>query len=472
MIRGTLPFTLAALLCAAPAFAQDARPPAAPPFHLNAGYANDSFFLRSDDDNFVLIPSGRLQMDFLGYQGSGHANEPYNTFFARRARIELFGTIMKHWDFQVGAEYDGTTVQFPTGTAPPIAPAISTDAYINANYTTYANVQVGQFDAPFTMENRTSDKYTDSQERAVAVRGFAIPENKAVGGMVWGMPEAKWAYWSLGIFDGEGQNQFIHHNSAFDVMGRAWFAPLGLADVSFLKWVWVGASFDQGKRDWPAKSQLQHLSFSDTGKFTFFSPSYKGAPSKDVVQAGDYGNFLKYAIEINAPVGPFVLKGEYIHVNQGLRELDTTAPATPGGPAAVRNATMDGSAWYVRLSYFAFGDPLINGLAGQQLPPHLFGPLKPGKTDAALQLLVEWNHIAFAYTGDKATENAAETALVGAGIDGNYGLDVYTAGANLWLTKRVRLTANFNYNVYSGLSAHPLFAPTSYEVTARAALVL
>ena len=61
-----------------------------------------------------------------------------------------------------------------------------TDVFINIGPTPWFNFQVGQFDAPFTLENRTSDKYFDFMERSLAVRAFAVPNNKEDGIMLWG----------------------------------------------------------------------------------------------------------------------------------------------------------------------------------------------------------------------------------------------------------------------------------------------
>jgi phosphate-selective porin OprO and OprP len=155
-------------------------PPATAPadVHANSGFGNEAFFLRSDDDNFVLLVAGRLQMDFYGFQPA--PGQPFTTFMPKRARIELYGTYLKHFDFQIGAEF--------TGGAP-----VATDNYVNAYLGSLLNLQLGQFDAPFTMENRTSDKWFDQQERNFVVRAFAVPQNKEIGVMYWGMPEAKWA---------------------------------------------------------------------------------------------------------------------------------------------------------------------------------------------------------------------------------------------------------------------------------------
>jgi hypothetical protein len=177
---------------------------------------------------------------------------------------------------------------------------------------------------------------------------------------------------------------------------------------------------------------------------------------------GQYGSQTKWALELNAPLGQFVLKSELIYIDEGTRELDTASKN-----AVVRTGSLYGYGFYARMSYFVFGDPLINGLAGMQLPPHVTGEDRSAKTADALQLLVEYDHLGFVYAGDNGGATNAVDPLVGA-----YLLDVYSVGINYWFTKRVRVTGNFLYNVYSGSTAHPLSGPTSYELTGRIALAL
>jgi phosphate-selective porin len=426
--------------------------PAAAPVgaeHKNAGYQGGSFFLRSDDDNFILIPTGRFQMDAFGYNGSGIQKSPISTFNPKRARIEVGGTIMRHWDFWLGSEFTG-------------AAAVATDVYVIANYTRYANIQIGQFDAPFTMENRTSDKWMDLQERSVVVRGFGIPENKEIGAMLFGQPERKWAYWSLGLFNGEGQNVAPHRSNSYDIMGRAWFAPLGLAGMEAFKNIWIGGSFWSGWRSSPAATQVDRLAVKDQGGFTFFNPV--GGAS----HFGDYGQVTKYAIELNVPVGPVVVKAEYVNGSEGTREISSVAnsPANPKVFGSVMSeGKLAGDGFYVRASYFLWGDPLINGLAGMQPLPHLYEEAKPNKTESALQLVAEWDHLFFNYAVplESGTSKFA----------GSYGVNTVTLGANYWLTKHVRLTGNFLYNTFLGNAATPLTnSQNSYEFTVRVAVAL
>lgn len=425
-----------------PAPALPAPEKAACELHPNAGFANEAFFLRSDDDNFILLPSGRLQVDYFQLQHGG-AKQPNDGFLPKRARIELGGSFLKRFDFWIGTELTGGT------------PAV-TDAYVVGNFSRYAQVQVGQFDAPFTMENRTGDKYTDLQERSVVARGLGIPENKQVGAMVFGMPEKKWAYYSLGVFNGDGMQVFPHRSNAFDVIGRAWVAPFALAGNELLKNVWVGASGWNGFHAATPANQVDRIAMKDQSGFTFFNPA-NGA-----VHAGSSGQVQKWGLELNAPIGPFVFKSEYVRSSEGLREVDTA-----NKNAEVRRASLNGSGFYARLSYFVWGDPLINGLGGMQTPNRLYeGALKPGKTESALQLMVEYDHVAFAYSA-LGNDAASDTAA------GDYGLDVAAIGLNYWATKHLRFTANVLHNSFSGKSATPIAGQSgSWEGTLRAAVAL
>src|SRR5437762_2309349 len=72
-----------------------------------AGYAHGSFLLRSETDDFVLIPHGRLQFDSLNFVrgDTPSARLPQSTFAIRRARGEVNGTFLGRVDFQISGEW-------------------------------------------------------------------------------------------------------------------------------------------------------------------------------------------------------------------------------------------------------------------------------------------------------------------------------------------------------------------------------
>jgi phosphate-selective porin O/P len=237
-------------------------------------------------------------------------------------------------------------------------------------------------------------------------------------------------------------------------MGRAWIAPLGLAGSETLKNAWIGGSFWTANRTNSPANQVDRLPMRTQGGLTFFNPV--AGP----IHAGDQGQLLKWGVELNVPVSRFVFKGEVIGSSESIRE-------TAAG-ADLRRATFSGVGAYVRASYFVFGDPLINGLAGMQLPPHPFGVLKPGKMEPALQLVVDYGHLSSTYGATSDGVDGTVDPLVG---DTN--VDAVQVGVNYWYTKHVRLTANFLYNFFSG-SAVARVVPVSstWEAGAPVALAL
>src|SRR5262245_16754060 len=152
-----------------------------------AGYANGNFYLKDHNDWFVLFPKGRLNIDPylfplrgdrpMGVDPNAQADtRPDNTIFIRRARAEVQGTFLGHFDFHIAGEFASLPATGGYGTV--------ADCYVIVDYLSYLQVQVGQFDIPFTFENRTSDRVIDFMERSIAVRSFAVPQNKDTGLML------------------------------------------------------------------------------------------------------------------------------------------------------------------------------------------------------------------------------------------------------------------------------------------------
>src|SRR5262249_4921514 len=151
----------------------------------------------------------------------------------RRVRPEFAGEFLHHWDFMLAGDWGAPggdngkgTNQISAGPPPGYAgtqtttvPAPATAAFPGDQADPPFNPEFGQFDAPFTMENRTSDKFFPFMERSLAVRVLGIPTNKEIGGMAWGETSEKLFHYEAGIFNGDGQNRLNVDNRA-DFMGR------------------------------------------------------------------------------------------------------------------------------------------------------------------------------------------------------------------------------------------------------------
>jgi phosphate-selective porin OprO and OprP len=444
-----------------------------------AGY-NGSFFLRDPNDWFVLFPKGRLQVDLYAFPDRGNvpsttvsnaSNDPRpkTTIFVRRARAELQGTFAKHFDFQIAGEFATTPATGAYGTL--------TDCFVIVDYLDYFKFQAGQFDIPFTLENRTSDKFFDFMERSVAVRAFGVPSNKDAGAMAWGWLPRHVAYYSLGLFNGDGQS-FKNQDNWPALIGRAFVSPLSAFAMGqrnrWMQDVWVGGSFwyqHNSNLGGPAAPNATGAAQNDVpgmttqGGVSFFSTNYNAgnntagfAQRAHLVPQGDT---LKWAVELNVPIKFIGVRVEAIGMSMDLAQyfdantlsaqmLTQATRSKPffgnGGPA-----NLNGIGYYVQVFGWILGDVNFIETPGLELAPRLkkFAPAKEPKW--GLMLTAKFEQTRFDVQRLQRTVDAAGNPVVDPG-EGNYDLKTFEFGANAWMTKHVRLTANYVMNYIDGTS--------------------
>ena len=104
-------------------------------------------------------------------------------------------------------------------------------------------------------------------ERSITVRAFGIPDNKEIGAMVHGYDGARRFMYSLGLFNGDGQN-FKNVDNNFDWMGRGMDrARWRSEEMARCTTSTVGGSFWTGKREHTSALTSQ----TTQGGFTFLS---------------------------------------------------------------------------------------------------------------------------------------------------------------------------------------------------------
>ena len=427
--------------------------------HPMAGWHNGLFYLRDYNDNFRLHVQGRAQVDMYNYMGPGVGDTTLkSTIFLRRIRPEITGEILHDWSFMIAGDFGATGLDNPKGSntetsaaAPGAAPsatsgkyagaqtgkvsAAATDVFLNYRAHPLANVQVGQFDAPFTMENRTSDKYIQFMERSLAVRAVGIPTNKEIGAMVWGeMPSKLWFY-SVALFNGDGQNK-LNVDGRGDLMLRTFVHPLASGSAP-LKDLQVGASFRYGSRD-SKFSNYDYAGMSTQGNYTFWSPTYTGSNgATHILPSGDQ---LGVAGELRVPISMFDLTSEIVYVKNNTREALEGYQSTN----TERFGDMKGYSYYAQLGFWPIGKRDINGLPGYENPSHVDFSKPDSATPArALQLLVKWEQLRMTYSSASRI-GVADTK----NIDGDINVDALSLGANYWFTKHVRLSANYVVNMF------------------------
>lgn len=457
-----------------------------------AGYTSGAPFIRSRDSNFILFPNGRVNIDSYFFLNRGDADpnviadgpndqRPRHTIFIRRARAEINGTLLKRFDYQIAGEFATIPILFQSTTV--------SDAWVNANFTPWANIVIGQFDAPFTLENRTVDKYIDFMERSTTVRSFGIPQNKEIGLMISGLAPTRFLHYEVGVFNGDG-GQIRNPDSHFDFMGRAYFAPLALLDrASATRWlseIWIGGSIWYGRRvDVPYDA----TPLTTNGAVTllpavFGNGGYHFQP---------HGDLLKWALEVNVPIGPLGFRFELVRNER--ENLGVFRPPGPGETSELNSGRIltggvvrSGTSFYAQMWYWIIGGPSMLPTPGQEIPPRWIGYRK-GKEPTPIGLYVSARYERMILHQEEAQgmiplDQMARTAL------GSMTVDTLGVALNFWWTRHLRLSANYFMNYLDGdmplvsgaekfPTAGPLMQPTQtffrkpeHELLFRAAIAL
>jgi hypothetical protein len=427
-----LGLALASLAVAPAALADESMSPTDP----LAGFSDGTAYLRSPDNSFILLPNGRLQID--GFAFSRPTDDmPVPTFVVRRARLELGGWIGPAVFFSIAGDF---AVGAPAGADPlPQSFLATTDDFIGvAPFGDRAILQVGQFDAPFTLDNRTSDKYIDFMERSITARAFAVPSNKEIGAMLHGLPLAnKGLYYSLGVFNGDGLN-FRNVDANLDFIARAWVAPFAFAKVDALSAITLGGSVWAGKR---GPTGLALAAKTTQGGFRFTDSRWTLPDGKTPAELHQEGRLNAYALEVNIPVAHrFGFRFEYVRKLQELAEDDISG-AAGGKLVNLGNAKLDGWSAYGELWGWVLGDDRIIGEPALQLPTRL-KKFKVATPRHGLMLTARVDNLNETITSDTP-------ALANPSV-GTIHVVSPELGVNYWYTKRFRATFNYGLNILKG----------------------
>ena len=398
----------------------------APPPGLQAplaGFAGERPFLRSPGDEIVLLPGFLAQVGGSFFPQQDHLR---SGFSLRRARLELSGWLGPMFYFDVAGDFVSGTLPVASGGRPP------TDAYVAfAPMDDLVIVQAGQFDVPFSLENRTRDQYLPFVDRALVVRTLAAPYNKDLGVMVHGTDAARLVYYSAGIFNGDGPGQRNGDNRV-DFIGRVSVSPLARTAIESLHEASVGASawYGQHVAGQPFPTQ------TTPGGFVFFNPAWN-MMTLDLLESG---MTLTLGGELNLPVGhQFGLRAEGVLKRQDLAEA--TVPTDASAPMTVARAKLSAVGGYGEAWFWLLGDDRMLPRPGFELPSRL-GPLVPPTAQHGVMVTARGELLQEDLTSVpmiNADPNLATTRLVTA-----------TLGVNYWYGRRVRATLNYGLTFFSG----------------------
>jgi hypothetical protein len=398
------------------------------PWRDLVGLSENRFFARTAGGELVVFPGGLLEVDGNSFH-TGNLGAPDDGLHLDRARLELAGLVRDVVSFDAAVNFAHATSSFH-----------GVDNYLAVALPGKADrviFQAGQFDGPFTMDNRISDRSLDFLERSTLSRALAIPENKVQGAMVHGTDPARRYYYSGGAFLGNGET---------DGMGRAWVAPLSFVRApALLRDISVGASLRLGH----TRSGAALAEQTTQSGFVFLDPHTRwldGATTTDV-DLRTRGNVSAVAAELNAPFAhKYGARFEWTLKHQPLETVSSSSGQTP---AVHGGMVLDGWATYGELWCWVLGDDRIVGEQGLQLPIRL-GTL--GLPRSLRELTGVMLAARLEYLDEDLSAGSDPMAAANVISAGRTRATNLTLGANVWFARRVRATLNYGWSHFSGTS--------------------
>ncbi|HEY1582979.1 MAG TPA: porin [Chthoniobacterales bacterium] len=302
---------------------------------------------------YKLTLGGYIQANFEGgdvsaFEGRFGATALRDRFRLRRARISLSGDFAEQFDFKIEGDFEQSdaaitalkSINTTTGTTTTVTNSnrvefSGTDIFINWHAIPEANVKIGQYKAPFGLENLTPDTLIYTIERSLPT-GAITPERQ-IGAMIWGKPlthlapaEKDLVTYYGGLFNGNGRNFNNNDNNEFMYVGRLELLPCKGEMMGVESQLKFGADYFHSRDDAGTNiSPALNLKVNSDGSLSSFILG-----SADQRDAFSFDAALK--------LGPFELIGEYFEEHVDGR--------TVNGVAAIPDFIATG--WYLQGSYF------------------------------------------------------------------------------------------------------------------------
>src|SRR5436309_13332800 len=177
-----------------------------------------------------LVLGGFIQMTFedsdvSAFEGRFGQTALKDRFRLRKARINLTGEFAEQFDFKLEGDFENSDGLNSSRTA-----FEATDIFLNWHQFPAAQIKIGQWKAPFGLEQLTPDTSLYTIERSIAT-GAITPERQ-IGIQLWGTPFASiWpaqkdllTYYA-GIFNGNGRNITTNDDNYLMYVGRLELMP-------------------------------------------------------------------------------------------------------------------------------------------------------------------------------------------------------------------------------------------------------
>src|SRR5213082_2531457 len=269
-------------------------------------------------------------------------------FRLRRARINLTGEFAEQFDFKVEGDFENGDGINSSRTA-----FSATDIFINWHQLPEAQIKIGQWKAPFGLEQITPDTTLFTIERSLPT-GAITPERQ-IGIQLWGKPftnlwpdQKDLLTYYAGIFNGSGRNTTLNDNNNFMTVGRLELMPFKgqiFGQEASLK---LGGDVMNSRDDAGTNiSQSLNLKVNADGSLSPF-----------VLPGAD--DRTAWSVDAWFNLGPFDLIGEYFQEKVNGRTVN-------GVPPGFADFTTNG--FYVTGAYYLIPKKLQAAVRWEQLNP-------------------------------------------------------------------------------------------------------
>lgn len=282
---------------------------------------------------------GRVHADYRQFTQDTAAS----TFDVRRAYLTMQGKWNDYLTWDLTGDFAQSGVALDVG-------------WLNIAYSQAAQIRFGQFKMPFSIEELSSSRFLDFQERSLT--NGLVPQ-KERGLMVHGVPMTGVTYGvALSTGQGKNNNELVAPRSSPDLVGRVTVNVAELLGQQARAVYHVGLSASDG--DLPAgfgvsqRTEARGLTFFNTSSFS----------GQDVHRR-------RMGAETVLAYGPVKFQGEYVNANY------------TGRSSAGTNFDRDISSWYGEVAWMITGERYAetyrNGVNGRMVP---ISNYTPGSTDS------------------------------------------------------------------------------------------
>lgn len=375
----------------------------------------DGITFESGDKSVKMSVNGRIQLDHRNYDwdesdSTGANPNDADTFDIRRAYLGVKGTFWDYYDFEVTADFAGQSNASHLDVA-----------YMNVKWWKQAQFQFGQFKMPFSLEERTSSRFLDFQERSF-VNNSSLTPGKERGVMVHGTPIAGVNY-ALALSTGQGKNT---NETDIREDSKDWIAHVdaNIAEIANIKdaVIHIGASYANG--DLPVAAVASQRTEGRGAQF-FSAAAFTAAGGASEVEM----ERTRQGLEAAFAYGPVKLQGEW-------------AKASFEGTSATGNTKFDQDikAYYAEALWLITGESYADAYKGGKFdrikPKSNFNP--KGQGWGAWEAGIRFSKFD---ASDFKTTNVAGTGVLTAGLTNE--ADAWTVGLKWLPNPNTRFLLNY-----------------------------